>query len=326
MSYILDAINKSEQERNEQNHVPSLHAVHETATPETNTGWIPRWLPVVLVVIGLAGAYYLYPKNEIDKTKNENQALPQAQASNNAHHIEPSAIKPSTIKPASAKDITNPIVPAKDQALSKVNTDLAGNTKTRVNSVAKPLQEEQAIEQPARQDNKTVEASSEESTLSKELPDDAPGSEYLPEQSFKDAIDIRRADKRALAKNTGQRETAHKETLALLNNKPLSNEVASTTTAENTIQDEEQIVDPKIPLITELPSEIKKSIPDINFNAHVYSENQGGGFVILNGLSRSEGNQIAVGLFIDKILEDSVILSYHGTQFKLLSMKSWVNR
>jgi len=55
MSYILDALNKSEQERREQDNVPSLQAIHDgknNTHPQTNSfPWMP--IAIVLVLLGL---------------------------------------------------------------------------------------------------------------------------------------------------------------------------------------------------------------------------------------------------------------------------------
>jgi len=55
MSYILDALNKSEQERREQDNVPSLQAIHDdksNAHPQSNNfPWMP--IAVGLVLLGL---------------------------------------------------------------------------------------------------------------------------------------------------------------------------------------------------------------------------------------------------------------------------------
>jgi len=55
MSYILDALNKSEQERREQDNVPSLQAIHDdksNAHPQShNFPWVP--IAVGLVLLGL---------------------------------------------------------------------------------------------------------------------------------------------------------------------------------------------------------------------------------------------------------------------------------
>ncbi len=48
MSYILDALNKSEQERREQENVPSLQAIHEDSVHGHTRAGLKRWLPIAL--------------------------------------------------------------------------------------------------------------------------------------------------------------------------------------------------------------------------------------------------------------------------------------
>lgn len=53
MSYILDALNKSEQERREENEVPSLLAVHDSVPHQTSRPAMSVWLPVAVVLLVL---------------------------------------------------------------------------------------------------------------------------------------------------------------------------------------------------------------------------------------------------------------------------------
>jgi general secretion pathway protein B len=51
MSYILDALNKSEQERREQDNVPSLQAIHEDSGKGHSTPAPRRWQPILVAVV-----------------------------------------------------------------------------------------------------------------------------------------------------------------------------------------------------------------------------------------------------------------------------------
>lgn len=55
MSYILDALNKSEQERREQDNVPNLQAIHDGKGSEHTPSKSFRWMPIVVsaILVGL---------------------------------------------------------------------------------------------------------------------------------------------------------------------------------------------------------------------------------------------------------------------------------
>ncbi len=79
-----------------------------------------------------------------------------------------------------------------------------------------------------------------------------------------------------------------------------------------------------IPSIYALDSTVKKKIPSINYGAHIYATDNKSGFVILNGARRRIGDKLSNGVFVEKIAEESVVLSFNGTVFSLPAMKSWI--
>ncbi len=89
--------------------------------------------------------------------------------------------------------------------------------------------------------------------------------------------------------------------------------------------DNTQFILQQIPLITERSSRLQRSLPSIDYGVHVYSEEDGAGFVKLNGRIQRVGAQIAPGLRLIAILKDSIVLDLNGTQFRLPALNSWVN-
>ena len=81
----------------------------------------------------------------------------------------------------------------------------------------------------------------------------------------------------------------------------------------------------RLPLLSELSAQRQRSIPSINFSLHVYSSEQGKGFVTLNGQRRRAGDQVAPGLRLEDIVDDFIVLSYDGSRFRLMSLNSWIN-
>jgi hypothetical protein len=85
-------------------------------------------------------------------------------------------------------------------------------------------------------------------------------------------------------------------------------------------------VEPLILSIYELDSYVRKNIPSVDYGAHIYATDNNSGFVILDGARRRAGDQLDSGLYIEKIEEESVILSFNGMLFSLPAMKSWQGR
>ena len=99
-------------------------------------------------------------------------------------------------------------------------------------------------------------------------------------------------------------------------------ELISPVTPEATTPVRETI----IPSIYDLDISYKRTLPTLSYGAHIYASDANSGFVILNGARRRTGDRLQNGVYIEKINEDDVVLSYNGTLFSLPAMKSWVGR
>ena len=91
------------------------------------------------------------------------------------------------------------------------------------------------------------------------------------------------------------------------------------------LDDREPVIEHAAPLIGELDQRTKDEIPSVFFSFHHWSTLAGEREVVLNGERRREGDRIASGLTLVEILEDSIVLDYRGTAFRLRSLSSWVN-
>jgi 2-phospho-L-lactate guanylyltransferase (CobY/MobA/RfbA family) len=90
-------------------------------------------------------------------------------------------------------------------------------------------------------------------------------------------------------------------------------------------QAEEVVVVHAAPLISELRQGTKDEIPSIFYSSHHWSTVAAEREVTLNGQVRLEGERIKPGLSLVEILENSIVLDYRGTEFRLRSLNSWVN-
>lgn len=73
----------------------------------------------------------------------------------------------------------------------------------------------------------------------------------------------------------------------------------------------------KVPLLSELPVELQKSIPAIKMAGHVYAEQPTRRMVIINNKIVREGERIGDRLKLIRITWDGVILSYNNTVFQI---------
>ncbi len=86
--------------------------------------------------------------------------------------------------------------------------------------------------------------------------------------------------------------------------------------------EQSQVVTDDIKPLTQMPTWVQKGIPSLKFEQHIYASD-GEGWVNVNGRDRYEGDIVADGLSIDKILPQQVILTYRGEKFSLPALTNW---
>ncbi|MBI4826529.1 MAG: general secretion pathway protein GspB [Nitrospirae bacterium] len=73
----------------------------------------------------------------------------------------------------------------------------------------------------------------------------------------------------------------------------------------------------KVVEFSELPLNIRQSLPDISISAHIYSNNPPSRLVNINGSIIHEGDNITPELGVDEITMNGVILKYRGYRFSM---------
>jgi hypothetical protein len=72
-----------------------------------------------------------------------------------------------------------------------------------------------------------------------------------------------------------------------------------------------------------LSQQQKDKIPTLMYSVHDYNT-RGESAVVLNGARLKVGQQ-SKGFTVKEILEDSVIVSWGGAEFRLRALNSWIN-
>lgn len=88
---------------------------------------------------------------------------------------------------------------------------------------------------------------------------------------------------------------------------------------------EKAVSEHAVPLIADLSQRQKDAIPSVFYSAHHWNGSSANSWVVLNGNKVRQGGAAGKGVQLDEILEDSVVLEYQGTRFRLRSLNSWVN-
>ena len=108
---------------------------------------------------------------------------------------------------------------------------------------------------------------------------------------------------------------------SIKNEKVEKNEISSTSTdleSGNSIDDY-----PELGGIRDLPWSTQDKIPSMTYAAHDYSSVNA--TVTINKSVFRQGSRVDENLYIEKILEDGIILKYGEYRFKMQALSSWVN-
>jgi general secretion pathway protein B len=84
-------------------------------------------------------------------------------------------------------------------------------------------------------------------------------------------------------------------------------------------------VESAVEMLADLAQRFKDQIPTLYYRQHSWSGLASQRFVVINGESRREGDQVAAGVKLVEILPESSVLEFEGTRFRLRALNSWVN-
>lgn len=320
MSLILDALNKS---RSDNEAVPGLGAEHYREEP--TKPWL-RYLPWAgLALAVLVIAWLLLGEDETDETI----VTPVAELSRNLG--------------SAATSVTNELKARAEEGREKRATAVPGPTAAPVAapatpastpSAAPPTPAQQAIvpppaaappKAPAKRSTAAADPEAIKALYDKRR---RAGDELLERAARAKAAEAKAAEDRAAEANAKEAQAAQaraEEAAAAareLEERPVDVEEVLRLAQEEVANAE--LVDHPAPFLVSLSQQTKNAIPTILYQRHDYSQG-GRASVTLNGKTLRTGGTVDSGLKIDEILEDSVILNYRGTQFRLRALNSWVN-
>ncbi|MEP4484393.1 MAG: general secretion pathway protein GspB [Halioglobus sp.] len=79
------------------------------------------------------------------------------------------------------------------------------------------------------------------------------------------------------------------------------------------------------PFLEQLSQQKKDQVPTLMYSRHDYSSQPSQSRVLINGKTAKVGDTVASGVKLEEILPDSSVFSYRGEPFRLVALNSWVN-
>ncbi len=318
MSLILDALNRSDSDRGGSADTPGLHSVHGPRGEAPAPLWQRLAWPLLAVLFAVIALFMWWGSDE-----------PEAPAAVAQPAPEISRPVPLEAAPQRAEATRRTVAPQPARSAPPPRENLA------------------ELQRPAPGFSDDVAALYSQMQAAGINPDEVPleappepeparsSSQQLPAQSLAELQQM------AMAAESGRAQQAEAEfESAPLAPAPAQSAAASATNpgydvdalaraAQAELADRQRRSEPVVrheaPFITDLRQAQKDQIPSIFYNQHNWSSNPGQRSVVLNGQEYREGQQLKAGLRLVEILEESIVLSFQGTEFQLQSLNSWVN-
>ena len=271
MSLILDAINKSEQQRPPHETVPGVGTLQEAGAAAGPSPWRRLLWPAITTVLAVLVIVLWWDSRQ------------------------PVAVAPAPIAQPAAPALSEPVpsIPVAEPVADKVA----------------PLPIDPVAEPPPPVGDTDV-ASLYAPVVAV---DDSAAVPESPRIAEVEVVEVERIE---TASPVSEPTPLDVEAIALAAQKALAEQGAASA---------EPVVEHAVPLISELKQRTKDEIPSIFFSSHHWSNVAAERQVTLNGEIHREGDLIKPGLRLVEILDDSIVLDYRGTEFRLRSLNSWVN-
>jgi general secretion pathway protein B len=74
--------------------------------------------------------------------------------------------------------------------------------------------------------------------------------------------------------------------------------------------------EPKVQALAELPAEIQRTVPKVAFGGYMYSANSADRLLLVDKVLRHEGEEVAPGLMLEKLLPKAAVMNYKGYRYR----------
>jgi general secretion pathway protein B len=72
-----------------------------------------------------------------------------------------------------------------------------------------------------------------------------------------------------------------------------------------------------LPFLQQLPEAQRNQVPHVNFGGYMYSANPADRLLIVDKALRREGDEVAPGLVLEKLLPKAAVMNYRGTRYRV---------
>lgn len=72
-----------------------------------------------------------------------------------------------------------------------------------------------------------------------------------------------------------------------------------------------------LPSMRELPQSVQQGLPQVAFGGYMYSNNPADRLLLIDKVLRHEGEEVAPGLILEKLLPRAAVLNFRGTRYRV---------
>jgi general secretion pathway protein B len=72
-----------------------------------------------------------------------------------------------------------------------------------------------------------------------------------------------------------------------------------------------------LPYLQQLPDAQQRDIPRVTFGGYMYSSNPADRLLLVDKALRHEGEEVAPGLVLEKLLPKAAVMNYRGTRYRV---------
>ena len=287
MSLILDALNRSRQDRDSVPNLATRHTFDKMASGKRQyLPWVAFSVAVVIIGWLMIERLFATPVSDIEvgaPTEQVSKNIITASESNSTEVKEDAAVEEPLVQPVADSQTSEPVAVAPVANNPEPDIVTIAVAMEATTSISAPVVENPAVAQLYQNRNVMDDAAAPQRTSSAAL-------DLYADSGNEEPIDIARVLQSARDEMKDATLDAH-----------------------------------PVPLLSALSQQVKDDIPTLYYQRHDYSNNTSISTVVMNSKTLKVGGNPVNGVKIEEILPDSVVLSYQGTQFRLRALNSWVN-
>jgi general secretion pathway protein B len=72
-----------------------------------------------------------------------------------------------------------------------------------------------------------------------------------------------------------------------------------------------------LPLVQQLPEQIRSQIPRMSFGGYMYSANPADRLILIDNALRHEGDELAPGLVLEKLMPKAAVMNFRGIRYRV---------